>query len=75
MELCKCGHHKDTHFESKHTCLGTLCSCERYRDKDAPERKEALKMSVEVSFDPESWTWPSFEVPAEVCIPGWKPSV
>jgi hypothetical protein len=30
-EICHCGHDKATHFENKHTCLASACSCRRYR--------------------------------------------
>ena len=36
-EICRCGHHKDTHFKSESTCLGMRCDCLRYRDDSVPE--------------------------------------
>lgn len=33
---CKCGHHRDTHFESKGACLGMRCDCAIYRDVSDP---------------------------------------
>ncbi len=36
VEICHCGHNKATHFEEKHTCLGMLCDCKRYTDRDDP---------------------------------------
>jgi hypothetical protein len=35
-ELCHCGHHKDTHFDKKHCCLGMHCDCAAYRDVNDP---------------------------------------
>ena len=35
--LCKCGCHKDTHFESAGACLGMRCDCQRFRDPSEPD--------------------------------------
>lgn len=37
-QICHCGHDIDTHFESKHACLGMGCDdCKSYRDALAPD--------------------------------------
>lgn len=35
-QLCKCGHHKDTHYDKEYACLGACCECKRYRNEDEP---------------------------------------
>lgn len=34
--MCHCGHRQDSHHESKYTCLGMLCDCASYRDRELP---------------------------------------
>ncbi len=47
LEVCHCGHNKVTHFEEKHTCLGMLCDCKRYIDRDDP-KPSAIKAAAPV---------------------------
>ena len=37
QDVCHCGHHKDSHYLGKHTCLGMLCDCEKYIHRDEPK--------------------------------------
>lgn len=37
--ICHCGHDKATHFEQEHTCLGMLCDCPSYADREVPRPK------------------------------------
>ncbi len=39
IEVCHCGHSKSAHYEEKHTCLGMLCECDSYTDRDDPKPK------------------------------------
>lgn len=36
LTVCHCGHDRDTHYESAHTCLGMLCDCKAYHDRERP---------------------------------------
>ncbi len=36
LRICHCSHDRDTHYESQHSCLGMLCDCTSYRDRDVP---------------------------------------
>jgi hypothetical protein len=48
-QLCKCGHHKDTHFEKEASCLGMHCECKRFVDEtDEP---------VPSTQRTHSWSW------------------
>lgn len=40
---CKCGHHRDSHFEGKHSCLGLYCECTRFWKEGEPEPKVEAK--------------------------------
>ncbi len=39
VEVCHCGHAKETHFEHKDTCLGMACDCPKYVHRDDPKPK------------------------------------
>lgn len=40
VQICHCGHDKDTHFERRHTCLGVHCECLAFVHRDDPDRPE-----------------------------------
>jgi hypothetical protein len=42
VRVCHCGHHKTSHYEESGTCLGVLCDCSRYTDRDDP-KPQAMK--------------------------------
>ncbi len=48
IEQCHCGHAKATHWEEKHNCLGMLCECRMYIDRDDPDRKERTQAPAPV---------------------------
>ncbi len=43
LRICHCGHDISTHHEQVHTCLGMLCDCTSYRDRDIPLPKPVPK--------------------------------
>ncbi len=47
VTVCHCGHDKSTHHEEQHTCLGMLCDCTRYVDRDDP-KPQAMKAAPPV---------------------------
>lgn len=51
VEVCHCGHNKATHFEEKHTCLGMLCDCKKYIDRDDPLPSEIKAAPRVPEFD------------------------
>lgn len=64
-QQCRCGHHKDTHFESKYTCLGVLCECKKYRSPDEPDipslpvvEEKAPDTDPAPGWWPGAWTFP-----------------
>lgn len=36
LQICHCSHDIASHFKDKHTCLGMLCDCTKFRNRDVP---------------------------------------
>lgn len=69
LRICHCGHDRDSHFESKHTCLGMLCDCRSYRDRDIPlpkppPRQKAIAMPAPDDDDDTGDPPPSTQPPS-----------
>lgn len=43
IRVCHCSHDISSHYEEKHTCLGMLCDCAAYADRDDPKPKKVTK--------------------------------
>ncbi len=74
-QMCRCSHHRATHFEGKGACLGMHCDdCHEYRDDTKPvpppaPSTEPLNEGFADSDDPPStpathpgpsWPWAIF---------------
>ncbi len=55
VEVCHCGHSKHAHFELKHTCLGMLCECKQYADRDDPLPKPPTRLQPQSFNDVDDW--------------------
>ncbi len=47
VQVCHCGHDKSSHYKDSETCLGMLCDCTRYVDRDDP-KPQAMKAAPPV---------------------------
>ncbi len=62
VNVCHCGHSKSAHYEEQHTCLGMLCECEKYTDRDDPLPKK-MKASPPIPlFDEEAIDTPRYPI-------------
>ncbi len=57
LRICHCSHDISSHFEGKHTCLGMLCDCTSFRNRDVPlpkplPRVKATPMPAPDDVDP-----------------------
>ena len=50
VQVCHCGHDKDTHYECEHTCLGMQCDCQKYIDRDDEDDPKARAPVKKVPF-------------------------
>jgi hypothetical protein len=57
LVLCHCGHDVSTHFDGKHTCLGMLCDCTSFRNRDLPDPPKP-KARVALPVD-DGWSDPT----------------
>ncbi len=67
-QVCHCGHDRASHFEGKHTCLGMLCDCRAYADREVPKPK-AGPAYPKINPMPDDFD-PSPDTPRMPCPPG-----
>lgn len=74
LEICVCGHNKATHFKEKHTCLGMLCECKEYVDRNTPP-KERLTQEMPAAAPIDKDAWGFFDVPLPTNDPPTLPMI
>ncbi len=56
IEVCHCGHDKDTHHQKKHACLGMGCDpeCHTFVDRNDLDRPERIQRPTPM-LPSDSW--------------------